>query len=1448
MLINDNKKEKKETPLYEPFSAEKSDYLFKVDETPAKANASSNEQPSMSVGNVGIKANVSQNNLLGDEWEASKKRIEGFERRWGNMHDATDGSKLFRQSFTSYMMPKDTPERRRKVYSLSQEALDDVVEEYYNAELKDNFMRNKAEAKAKGRKVFENNPHLVATFPMQLFADAAKEDNPTDVINKSMASVNDERLRELVSPLASTGGYNVDDYINSYVKPSLQNRMVDEYVKESVPKSRGEYIIRSATENSLIGKLSQLSVNGNKNASDIMAIEHEGLSKFNSNRTDNFLSGVGSLMIDAPVFQILGMKSTLLTSALGRKATPFLVKNLAKKVMTLPGRSNITKEVATRFAEKTIKDRLKYKISQGALTQGLTLGDYDLANSVVNDLFVGEGINVGEAAKSFGKGAALGSASSLAAAPFRIMSKGAGGAKKLLFSTSALGSESAVFTAGHEIEKLANGVDVEPIDLLYDYGESAATLLTMRLANWMPKGKEPKFDKNGNIKKYSLGPDEMKEIKQAGFDAEKLFNEIEKHYSIPRLNKSESTEWMLKTYDQIKDSKEISESTKEKLKYFFVNKATALSIPYDYSFKKAPDGRYKVTIYDYYGQKIERALLNAENASIRIKLAGRRIIKNRIIMHDMELTYGMRSHSFITNANNYIKENNIKIDDFVDAAYNKSLGHEVSPEQQKMIDDVVSLSSYDTNTMKKYLYQIRRSIEQKYGLDNNSLCYLINSEERLTENEKSSINEYEAILRNEVDLLKSGITESHAKDIQEISSQVAEDANNISMAKEYAEYSDVVAKKNNLGNAKAVDMKPRLIDVSQKPSKGVVWNYYNNEFSQSKLDEYVSFANNLSKRLHTPIELITDERQIKIPDENNLREVFEYNNQVMAYGWTYKDKIYINIPNCKDLETLEKTIVHESVGHNGLEKVFGYQLRDFLEEMYKKCDEDIRNEIDKYIDWNRNVETYTAVEEYIAHKIEDVWMTQKERSFIQRFKDFIKDMFRRMGIYATESKRNISKAEIDELLALHCRYVLKNANPKEHREQVFGRYDTSHVPEILYKDYEAYDNDVRKRISEKKFFDGTPEKFQDYKTFLNYDRLSEVEKQIFRKRTGMSDEYIMNELKMRKYSMPSGDNSHTGEKSISGERSGAIPGNYVDYSGKALKFDYPYYDNGEVRYRLPADVEYENEFENFSESDDGYHTDASPVVRNSTLGELLNEPALFALHPYLGDIDVEVLKGSSFPASYNADDNTIVVGDANLYGDNVTELFAPAIRKAVENYTEYDVAVSRNSHNIREDIKKEYNAIQRDIEFLREMNSRSWRSENSTRFSEAFKKKYGLSAEEFNEIFPSVDEYMLYRLSGRKLPSNSSTSNATPELSSLKQNFNGPLDILAYYNGMQGSEGVNLSRVAERVDNARLTPKEKADFEDELEAYAMHMLNRMKPRDAVRHSYASGIGAEREYA
>ena len=240
-----------------------------------------NETPSLGSFDNGFE---NDNLHITPEWDAMKRRTSSKLDYLTTPVDSNASESRFKNSFGNYMMPKDTPERHRRNYALSNEALDDVVGDYYNNTLKDNFEKRRKESKKRGRDEYMNYASVPGANPVDAFKASMRADDPMRVVDETMNEVNDEELLKQVAPLASYGGYDAEEYVDKFVKPSLRNRMVGEYVNENTPKSGTEYVMRSAFDNSLMGKMGAMGMNLDKSARDNRMIANECVANYDSKR------------------------------------------------------------------------------------------------------------------------------------------------------------------------------------------------------------------------------------------------------------------------------------------------------------------------------------------------------------------------------------------------------------------------------------------------------------------------------------------------------------------------------------------------------------------------------------------------------------------------------------------------------------------------------------------------------------------------------------------------------------------------------------------------------------------------------------------------------------------------------------------------------------------------------------------------------------------------------------------------------------------------------------------------------------------------------------------------------------------------------------------------------------------------------------------------------------
>ena len=229
------------------------------------------------------------------------------------------------------------------------------------------------------------------------------------------------------------------------------------------------------------------------------------------------------------------------------------------------------------------------------------------------------------------------------------------------------------------------------------------------------------------------------------------------------------------------------------------------------------------------------------------------------------------------------------------------------------------------------------------------------------------------------------------------------------------------------------------------------------------LERYKVRVQEMGKKLGVNIEVISDVREIPLPDPNDRDAVNTYNTNLIAEGWNNLRRVVVNLPNVKSMEELERTVLHETVGHYGLLGIFGFQMSNFLENVLRKASPEVLAGIERMENKYKGRGKYAAVEEYLAHLAEGVSLTPKERGVYARVKEFVRNALVRSRLF-TGSNRFLTEADLTEIMQRHCEYMMKRASGRRHRQEVFGDFGISHKAEKHYMDRKTYMKDVRELI------------------------------------------------------------------------------------------------------------------------------------------------------------------------------------------------------------------------------------------------------------------------------------------------------------------------------------------------------------------------------------------------
>lgn len=1064
-----------------------------------------------------------------------KSRMESYKQRPGK---GKTESKFY-ETFKGIVAPKMTPERSMQIYANSERALETALGGSFAEDTKQRLKAKRQETKQKSEEAYRNSVSIMGGNPEFGMYRAMEVDDPNKDVVAVMAETDAEELAKRIAPLARHSGLGYEEYVNEKVLPKIYNDLFDEVIADEKPKSSAEYILRSSLGNSVIGKLGQLNRDLKVGNNTHTTLQNEAMGAYNAGRLENFVSGIGSLLVDAPVFNALGIVSGKIMGGTAK----MLTNKLSTKILSTKLGEGMTRATANNMAERIITNRMSYKILQSSGSQGLTLGGYDALNSMVDDILFNNDIDTGKTAGAFGKGLLTGGMLGVVGTPLRSATKGLNGSKKMLASAGVLSAESAVFTASTEFEKLKHDVEIEPLDIVKDFGESAATLLVMRMTHWRPKGAGLKLGADGKLKKgFTLSNSEKAELRELNVNPEQFLAAIEEELKLPSFG-GERSRYVREVYTSLMTNDKLSAAVKSKLLFLVENKLISTPpIPFDFIADKRSDGKWEVELLDATGGKLVRKVFDhAGNAKSYMIVQAAELRRNRIAAFETELTAGLRSENFLRHAGLYAKKSGISIDDISTAIYKKSTGQEVSYEEQKIVDDILERSSYDEAGMVQMLYNVRRKIEKKYGLEKGTMFIDIQKPFfRLTEVQNKALDEYEIVLRDEVDRLKSGTEKRRSLRLlkQGLESEYFGMTNDEVIEREIQDHYDWVAIRDadrvGLWQEPVPSAPIRPIYIPPEDNSGYVWSYGEAKNTKEDIARYAKRAQEIGDKFNTKLKFIYDEREIKRPDPEDVNAVMEYNNQIVAEGWVHKGEVFINLPNAKNVEAVEKTVFHETVAHKGLLGVFGDYLYDFLEDVYRKASPEVLRGINKIRARYRDANIYTLMEEYLAYLAENINTTRAERTTYNKIKDYIRSLLIRMNIY-TGSNRQISETELLRIMKRHAEYMQKGTAPSEYMRDVFGSFKSAHHAAEAYHNRAAYNEGIKSKIAQGKLLTSTPKPFRRLKEFMYYEFLPPEQQKAVRERYGYTDEqmrsytrrddYKLNDDFWNKY-RPAGEKAH----------------------------------------------------------------------------------------------------------------------------------------------------------------------------------------------------------------------------------------------------------------------------------------------------------------------------------
>lgn len=257
------------------------------------------------------------------------------------------------------------------------------------------------------------------------------------------------------------------------------------------------------------------------------------------------------------------------------------------------------------------------------------------------------------------------------------------------------------------------------------------------------------------------------------------------------------------------------------------------------------------------------------------------------------------------------------------------------------------------------------------------------------------------------------------------------------------------------------------------------------EVTEKERQQMADRANELAKTLHLDnVEIVTDASTLE-------------GKKAKAKGFysTSTGKITIVIPNHSNIADVEKTLLHESVAHYGLRKLFGEHFDNFLDNVFKNASEDVRREIVKLAAKNK-WDFRIATEEYLASLAEDTNFENMPNGLWDKVKRLFLDMLRSIGLL---------KQKDGELNDNELRYILwrsyKNLKEKGQSNSILNKAeDIAMQHRLKVGNYsESTDKEVR-------FRDGEPQSKERVSAAERYEQ--RVSRSMFQSQEALQDSML----------------------------------------------------------------------------------------------------------------------------------------------------------------------------------------------------------------------------------------------------------------------------------------------------------------------------------------------------
>ena len=196
------------------------------------------------------------------------------------------------------------------------------------------------------------------------------------------------------------------------------------------------------------------------------------------------------------------------------------------------------------------------------------------------------------------------------------------------------------------------------------------------------------------------------------------------------------------------------------------------------------------------------------------------------------------------------------------------------------------------------------------------------------------------------------------------------------------------------------------------------------------------------------------------------------------------------VANNVDVDDVIQTTLHEGVAHHGLRQLFGKHFADFLRDVYRSADENVRRAIAKLATGKYHGNFETATEEYLGSMAEEMNFESVPKMLWIRIRHLFEKMLRSIGL---KSKGRMSDNELRYILWKSYKNLKaggKSGSILDKAEDVAKQYElkVGNYAEDTHPNDDAAETEAMRRktgLGETKFSDGKREQQTANERFNN---------------------------------------------------------------------------------------------------------------------------------------------------------------------------------------------------------------------------------------------------------------------------------------------------------------------------------------------------------------------------